>query len=209
MPNGLPLYENEYLRVFGVRMSDRESGRYRVHVRATRKDTDEYMNYGFVVSGVEPESVLATARARVDNELAPVLDRMMPPPDWNKDVRKVLRSILRYINRREDFGSFIGKLLKEGGDVEAFHERNAAFQRDVLYSAISIAEAVAKLPSEDRLSLLTLSDDLLSDPLTGYSFFEIDARLLSIEFFMSPTAQERAEHERQKTRLEERYASLG
>lgn len=190
-------------------MSDRESGRYRVHVRARRKDTDEYMNYGFVVSGMEPESVLVTARARVDNELAPVLDQMRPPPDWNKDVRKVLRSILRYINRREDFGSFIGGLLKEGGDVEAFYERNAAFQRDALYSAVSIVEAVAKLPAEERLSLLTLSDELLLDPFTGYSFFEIEARLLSIEFFMSPTAQELAEHERQKTRLKERYGALG
>ena len=199
------LFENDFFRTFAVEASDRSGTRHRAHVRTRRKDTGEYVNIGFVITGNSRDEALMLARARVANELEAVLSSMPPPVEWNSAIRRVFVRISRLRRRREDFEIYCGRLLKAGGRVDDYYERNRAHQEFVTTETREIFRDVSRLSSAERAALLVSSDEVFSDPLNAWSFDDILTREYAFWFIVDPTEDEMALHEHQLQRQAESF----
>jgi hypothetical protein len=185
------------------------AGKWLASIRATRKDTGEYVKAGFAVSGQNKEEVLKIAIKRVNDTLLPQLDELGEPIEWRTQIRQVILRCKNLKAQIVEFGNYIADGALSGGNVEDYWERYAVFWKKTIKESIALSGNIEGLTEEDRITLLTLPEEALKDPSDAWSLEELDSRIMAFEFFLMPTEREKLVHEAQKKRLSERFKELG
>ncbi|MCP4491932.1 MAG: hypothetical protein GY820_32205 [Gammaproteobacteria bacterium] len=202
------LVENDYYRVFCL-LTEQDDGKWLARVRVVRKDTEESVKGGFTVFESNKENALESVNSQVKVKLFPKLEKSGPPSDWDSEVRRTLLLCKKLRSNVFQFGNDIKGFVASCDEEDKFWEKYAVFWKQHAKEAIALSDSIGSLSAEERVELLTSPDSVFTDPSDSRSLEDIDLRIMVFDFFVKPSELEVTIFEKQKNKLEKRFAELG
>lgn len=171
--------------------------KWKGEVAVTRKDTNEEVPVGAISIGKDKEYVKRELYSAIKKKTSFLAN---PPPDWNSTVRKVLVQLYKSSQSIIFFASNLDKKNKKHTDeIDDFF----LFCNQIEKNTIDLVKKINGLTREERLDLLTISDEYLQgvdNPFTIEN--ESSLRIAVFDYFINPTDEEFEAYKENRCKVE-------
>jgi hypothetical protein len=177
-------FEDDFYAV-QVSLRHRSPTRCRVLAGIYRKDVHEEVDC-LVVSGNDQESALAELRNRLPRFLAP-FER--PPHHWGRvELRKLLTDYRKHNNELTSIAMRLKKLWESQGLTdEEMHSGHWTVREKAATGAIELTWRLAALTEQDRIDLMTASDQTYQNLANPWNLDDLDGRRALFGYMHNPS----------------------
>lgn len=207
--NQIELEGNQYYKIICLLTEEKDDAKWLAHIRVKRIDTDEYVKAGFTIFDNDKNVVMDKVMSKIDNSLLIELDKLGKPLDWNSDIRNVLLFCKKLHTKIIEFSSYTTDTLSINHDADNYLIDYASFWKMIIKESFELGRKIELLTEEERINLLTLPKESLSEPSDSWNLEQLDMRLMVFDFFINPTDIEIETHNIQKIKLKSRFEELG